>query len=144
MTDLHKSLCSNLGSFTCYGPWFQSKCTYNSHNINPYTSREHLILFQTWNLDHQIEFSRAVLPSLLENVALIVEGRAICQKHKSQAVHIDILTYFKELFTISNLKLVHIVCHDKGSHDLKSKGAVLCTKCEQYKFLVRLQGLIDN
>lgn len=145
LADLRKSLCSDLGDFKCFGAWFEPSCTYaGNHTINPYSSRENLILFQTWNLDHQIEFSRSVLPSLLDNVANVVGGRAICPHHKTKAVHISVLTYFKEFFTINNLKLVHIICHDKAGHDLQSNGKIICSKCAEYKFLMRLQKFVQD
>uniref|UniRef100_A0A1B0GMZ3 DNA fragmentation factor 40 C-terminal domain-containing protein n=1 Tax=Phlebotomus papatasi TaxID=29031 RepID=A0A1B0GMZ3_PHLPP len=125
--DLCVSLCNSRGDFRCQGLWSESTCKYNEHTINPYSTRENFILFQVWNLDHQIEISRTVIPSLLETVQLLVEETNLkCQVHRSKATNIDIIEYFLELFTTDNLKLVHIVCHDKGLHSLQSKGRVLC------------------
>lgn len=146
-TDLRKlclSLCSYKGDFRCFGEWSKTICDYQSHNINPYASRENLILFQTWNLDHQAELCRTVLPSLLANIQLLLSGKAMCTQHKSKAVHISLLTYFKEIFTVANLKLVHIVCHDKGGHELQSNGRVICVKCSEYKFIQKLEKLIQS
>lgn len=145
LTHLKKSLCTSRGDFYCGGRWSDNTCQYNQmHIINPYSSRENLILFQTWNLDHQIEFTRAIIPSLLENVSNVVSNKAICRRHKMQACQISIFTYFKEFFTIDNLKLVHIICHDKGCHDLKSKGTVICQKCDEFKFIQRFKDVVDN
>lgn len=146
-TDLRKlclSLCSFKGDFRCFGEWSKTICDYQSHNINPYASRENLILFQTWNLDHQAELCRTVLPSLLANIQLLLSGKAICAQHKTKASHISILTYFKEIFTVANLKLVHIVCHDKSGHELMSNGRVICVKCHEYKFIQKLLKLIES
>lgn len=140
VAQLKRSLCNARGDFLCFGQWFKDECQYDrSHVINPYTSRENMILFQTWNLDHQVELTRTVIPSLLVKVESIVNGKAICQRHKTRATMVSVFTYFKEFFTIENLRLVHIICHDKGRHDLQSKGTVICSKCKEYKFLLRLR-----
>lgn len=132
------SLCTDLGEFRCHGLWFGNKCTYPSHCINPYSSRENVILFQIWNLDHQIEISRTVIPSLLGQIRRVADDEAICMQHKRPAETISVLRYFLELFTMENLKLVHIVCHDKGSHALQSRGGVICKKCDEYKTLDKI------
>lgn len=136
--DYCVSLCSETGEFRCHGLWNENKCAYAGHSINPYSSRENVILFQIWNLDHQIEISRSVIPSLLAQVERIAEGGAMCPKHKRKAENVSVLRYFLELFTMENLKLVHIVCHDKGSHDLRSRGGVICKKCDEYKTLDKI------
>lgn len=141
--DYCVSLCTDLGEFRCHGLWDDTHCSYSGHCINPYSSRENVILFQIWNLDHQIEISRSVIPSVLEHVEQIVSHEAICVQHKRPAVTITILRYFLELFTMENLKLVHIVCHDKGSHTLKSKGGVICNKCSEYKTLEKILKKVD-
>nr|XP_057939818.1 DNA fragmentation factor subunit beta [Doryrhamphus excisus] len=98
-------LCTREGWFTCQGSFDQSKCA-SLHSINPYGSRESRIMFSTWNLDHRIEKKRTIIPALVEAL----------QNHKSQDIN---LTYFyRLLFTRDNLKLVHIVCHKKGAHNL--------------------------
>lgn len=136
--DYCVSLCTDTGEFRCHGLWDGARCTYPSHCINPYSSRENVILFQIWNLDHQIEISRAVIPSLLEQIRHIADDEAICMQHKRPAETISVLRYFLELFTMENLKLVHIVCHDKGSHALQSRGGVICKKCDEYKTLEKI------
>ncbi len=48
------ALCDERGEFTCCGVWNQDKCAYeDDHKINPYRSKEELVLFSTWNLDHK-------------------------------------------------------------------------------------------
>uniref|UniRef100_A0A182QKM7 CIDE-N domain-containing protein n=1 Tax=Anopheles farauti TaxID=69004 RepID=A0A182QKM7_9DIPT len=135
------ALCSELGDFRCMGVWKEERCRYVSHRINPYASRENLILFQVWNLDHQIEISRTVLPSIMDNVERMVSshGNAICKLHRRKGKSLSVITYFLELFTLSNLKLVHIVCHDKSMHELISNGAIICDRCEEYKYIKQFQ-----
>ncbi|XP_062248495.1 DNA fragmentation factor subunit beta isoform X2 [Platichthys flesus] len=107
-------LCTREGWFTCQGAFDQDVCP-SLHSINPYGSRESRIIFSTWNLDHRIEKKRTIIPSLLEAL----------QNHKSADVN---LTYFyRLLFTRENLKLVHIVCHKKGAHNL------LCDAKKMYR-----------
>ena len=48
------TLCNEEGEFKCDGVWNKEKCMYDGkHRINPYRSKEELILFSTWNLDHR-------------------------------------------------------------------------------------------
>lgn len=50
------TLCDHKGEFKCDGVWNKDKCTYDGkHKINPYRSKEELILFSTWNLDHRYD-----------------------------------------------------------------------------------------
>nr|XP_003700517.1 PREDICTED: DNA fragmentation factor subunit beta [Megachile rotundata] len=99
------AMCDHKGEFKCCGVWNAEKCSYGErHRINPYRSREELILFSTWNFDHKIERSRTLIPLLLK---LTSQGIAS---------ETDILDIYDNLFTMKNLRLVHIVCHDKGSH----------------------------
>ncbi|KAG7203878.1 hypothetical protein KM043_013239 [Ampulex compressa] len=99
------ALCDRKGEFRCEGLWNNDGCSYGDrHKINPYRSKEELILFSTWNLDHKIERSRSLVPQLLEiSVRGTINGK-------------DILDCYNNLFTVKNLRLVHIVCHDKGAH----------------------------
>lgn len=132
------SLCNDLGAFECHGIWNETNCSYN-HKINPYATRESVVLFQIFNLDHQIEISRSIFPSILKRTEELIDGNN-CTIHKKKSVNISVLTYFHEIFTVSNLKLVHIVCHDKGSHEeLKSKGRILCDKCVEFKKLEKMK-----
>lgn len=49
-----KAICDRKGEFRCEGVWNANECTYGArHRINPYRSREELVLFSTWNLDHK-------------------------------------------------------------------------------------------
>ncbi|RVE70103.1 hypothetical protein OJAV_G00061140 [Oryzias javanicus] len=100
-----RRLCTRQGWFTCQGSFDQKTCQ-QLHSINPYSSRESRIIFSTWNLDHRIEKKRTVIPTLLE----------VLETHKSSAVNLDY--FYQLLFTTQNLKIVHIVCHKKGGHNL--------------------------
>lgn len=133
------TLCNEIGDFNCHGLWFNDNCKY-SHIINPYYSRENLIFFQIFNLDHQIEISRSIFPSILKNVEDLVNNKALCSIHKKSGVHVSILTYFLEIFTLKNLKFVHIVCHDKANHSKSSSGRILCVNCREYKFLDKIKN----
>lgn len=102
------SLCDNEGLFNCSGIWKYNGCSYSStdrHVINPYTNREARIIFSTWNLDHGIERSRSIVPALIKAAELC------CNK-----ASVNVAYFYSLLFTINNLRLVHIVCHDKGKH----------------------------
>lgn len=134
-SEYYVSLCNEIGDFRCHGIWNMDECMYDNHLINPYASRENVILFQMWNLDHQVEITRTVIPKILNDVEQIVVGHAQCPLHKRTAQMVSIIKYFLELFTVDNLKLVHIVCHDKGTHDRKSRGKILCNKCKEFKML---------
>jgi hypothetical protein len=115
-------LCHTDGNFKCKGLWDASECRYtravsNNHMINPYTSREARIVFSTWNFDHVVERSRSIVPALLE---------AAKQASKNNcAINADY--FYRLLFTTDNLKLVHIVCHDKGVHNIH---------CDHHKFIL--------
>ncbi|XP_026820594.1 DNA fragmentation factor subunit beta isoform X2 [Rhopalosiphum maidis] len=102
-------LCDKTGMFICEGAWNQSICSYErgtGHKINPYQNRESRIIFSTWNLDHWVERSRSVIPALFE--ASEMASKVACS--------INMNYFYDLLFTTVNLKLVHIVCHDKGQH----------------------------
>ena len=115
--DSSSRICDSTGLFCCEGKYNIDKCHYNNkHSINPYQSHEARILFSTWNLDHLVERSRAVVPSLVEAV-----------KNKKKNKDINTEYFYKLLFTRSNLKLVHIVCHDKQEHTEKT-----CDKRKYY------------
>ncbi|XP_063989650.1 DNA fragmentation factor subunit beta [Diachasmimorpha longicaudata] len=99
------ALCDSRGEFRCEGVWSGNGCGYGDrHRINPYRSREELILFSTWNLDHKIERSRTLVPQLLKHC----EEETIPEN--------IVFGLYDNLFTVKNISLVHIVCHDKGSH----------------------------
>ncbi|XP_053481441.1 DNA fragmentation factor subunit beta [Ictalurus furcatus] len=102
--ELHR-LCTKEGWFSCQGAFNLDQCE-SLHSINPYGNRESRILFSTWNLDHRIEKKRTIIPTLVKAL----------QGKKSSDINLDY--FYKLLFTRENLKLVHIVCHKKGAHDL--------------------------
>lgn len=105
-------LCDGVGSFQCKGRWDLSHCKYkgaNQHMINPYESREARILFSTWNFDHVVERSRSVVPALLEAAKQASDNNCA----------INANYFYRLLFTTDNLKLVHIICHDKGTHGIQ-------------------------
>jgi len=54
----------------------------------------------------RIEKSREILPSLLNAIASLRPGHMLNWRY-----------FYDLLFTRCNLKLVHIVCHDKKVHD---------------------------
>ncbi|BET00886.1 DNA fragmentation factor [Nesidiocoris tenuis] len=104
-----EALCDAVGLFKCQGLWSKPVCDLcngQGHVINPYLSRETRIVFSTWNLDHRIERSRTIVPSILDAVELL--------KDDSSCLNVDRI--YELLFTTANLKLVHVVCHDKGAH----------------------------
>ncbi|XP_001376769.3 DNA fragmentation factor subunit beta [Monodelphis domestica] len=98
-------LCTAEGWFSCQGPFDLDSCL-SIHSINPYSNRESRILFSTWNLDHRIEKKRTIVPALAEAVA------------KQDGREVDWEYFYNLLFTSNNLKLVHIACHKKCSHNL--------------------------
>ncbi|XP_030377310.1 DNA fragmentation factor subunit beta [Scaptodrosophila lebanonensis] len=134
------SLCTNLGDFYCQGAYSDNgnNCALQ-HTINPYASRENLILFQVWNLDHQIELSRTILPALVANVReLITQPQKKCALHKKRVIDISVLEYFLEIFSLKNLKLVHIVCHEKVQRTNRSNGRLVCADCHEYRIVQEL------
>lgn len=128
-----RTLCNAEGAFVCQGPWDEEECRREtSHWINPYSSRENLIVFQTWNLDHQIEFGRSVIPRIVATLQHLIEDKPTCPDHKQAAVALNSIRFFLELFTTDNFKLVHIACHIKEGHSLVSEGGLVCGKCPDY------------
>ncbi|XP_028393545.1 DNA fragmentation factor subunit beta-like [Dendronephthya gigantea] len=108
-------ICDDLGWFKCEGKFNEKNCA-KSHSINPYGSKETRIIFSTWNLDHVVEKSREILPTLAE-VIKQAKGRDINWQY-----------FYDLLFTKKNLKLVHVACHIKGVHSGKK-----CDKKQFYK-----------
>ncbi|XP_053864827.1 DNA fragmentation factor subunit beta isoform X4 [Malaclemys terrapin pileata] len=107
-------LCTTEGWFSCQGPFDRDYCLCK-HSINPYSNRESRILFSTWNLDHIIEKKRTIVPTLAEAVKE-QDGREVAWEY-----------FYQLLFTLENLKLVHIACHKKTSHNLT------CDKTKIYR-----------
>ncbi|XP_023160692.2 DNA fragmentation factor subunit beta [Drosophila hydei] len=137
------SLCTDLGDFYCQGAYSDNGnyCSLQ-HTINPYASRENLILFQVWNLDHQIELCRTILPALVANVQeLVTQPQRKCALHNKRIVDISVLEYFLEIFSLKNLKLVHIVCHEKVQRSNQSNGRLLCADCHEYRIVQELMDL---
>lgn len=111
------SLCNELGVFTCQGRWDKEKCLYMpQHQINPYTSREERIIFQTWNLDHNIERTRNIIPNIYEALLNLNKKHNMLHSNNDITNYLDVKRIYSDLFTLNNLKFVHIVCHDKGAH----------------------------
>lgn len=137
------SLCTDLGDFYCQGAYSDNgNCCSLQHTINPYASRENLILFQVWNLDHQIELCRSILPALVASVQdLVTQPQRKCALHKKRVVDISVLEFFLEIFSLKNLKLVHIVCHEKGQRSNRSNGRLLCADCHEYRIVQELMDL---
>lgn len=117
--------CTRAGWFTCQGPFDQEACT-SFHSINPYGNHESRVVFSTWNLDHMIEKKRAIIPDLLDALG----------DHKCSDINMDY--FYSLLFTRVNLKLVHIVCHKKGQHNLH------CEKKKIYKRAIDTDRTIKN
>ncbi|NXM75787.1 DFFB factor, partial [Serilophus lunatus] len=111
-------LCTSEGWFSCQGPFDREDCPCR-HSINPYSNRESRILFSTWNLDHIIEKKRAVVPELAEAVKTR-DGREVNWEY-----------FYQLLFTLDNLKLVHIACHKKTTHNLSCDKAKIYRKRKQ-------------
>ncbi|XP_062449389.1 DNA fragmentation factor subunit beta [Rhea pennata] len=107
-------LCTVEGWFSCQGPFDSDYCPCK-HSINPYSNRESRILFSTWNLDHIIEKKRTVVPELATAVKTR-DGREVNWEY-----------FYQLLFTLENLKLVHIACHKKTNHNLS------CDKTKIYR-----------
>ncbi|XP_063799535.1 DNA fragmentation factor subunit beta isoform X2 [Pseudophryne corroboree] len=106
---------SRIRSYMKEGPFDSSDCT-SKHSINPYSNRESRIVFSTWNLDHRIEKKRTIVPCLAE----AVKG--------SNGRQVNWQYFFNLLFTMENLKLVHIACHKKTSHNLKCDDSMIYVK----------------
>ncbi|XP_072100834.1 DNA fragmentation factor subunit beta isoform X1 [Mobula birostris] len=98
-------LCDSKGEFKCQGSYDKSSCEFH-HSINPYSSRENRIAFRTWNLDHQVEKKRVIVPDIVKAV------------ENQDTNDNKVIEFYELLFTIKNLKLVDNICHDKTKHNL--------------------------
>ncbi|XP_068632115.1 DNA fragmentation factor subunit beta [Battus philenor] len=128
--DKDMRFCCDDGLFECGGLWNNDKCTYGGeHSINPYRSREERIIFQTWNLDHNIELSRSIIPSINKALETLLKANCVCISCDNHGDSIETDRYYLQIFTRENLKLVHIVCHYKGRHDTQSGIYIVCKKC---------------
>ncbi|XP_066296804.1 DNA fragmentation factor subunit beta-like [Branchiostoma lanceolatum] len=99
-----KRLCTQAGWFVCHGPYNAKTCQ-DKHMINPYSSRQKRTAFSTWNLDHRIEKSRTILPSMQQAAVSCPKGKQLNWEY-----------FYELLFTTDNLKLVEISCHKKDAH----------------------------
>ncbi|XP_053546382.1 DNA fragmentation factor subunit beta [Bombina bombina] len=113
-------LCTSEGWFSCQGAFDIDACTLR-HSINPYSNRESRVLFSTWNLDHIIEKKRSIVPCL---------AKAIKERNGRE---INWPYFFNLLFTTENLKLVHIACHKKTSHNLSCDCSMIYRKRKKHK-----------
>ncbi|XP_041378450.1 DNA fragmentation factor subunit beta-like [Gigantopelta aegis] len=96
-------ICDPKGWFKCEGAFDMKQCD-KQHTINPYASLGYRQLFGLWNLDHIIEKSREVIPTLIE-----------AAKKKPKNLELDWSNVYKLLFTRKNLKLVQVSCHKKAA-----------------------------
>lgn len=96
-------LCDKKGWFTCQGPFDRATCD-KLHTINPYASRGYRQLFGLWNLDHIVEKSREVIPTLIE-----------AARTKPKYADLNWREAYRLLFTKDNLKLVQVGCHKKAA-----------------------------
>lgn len=138
-------LCDKDGRFSCGGLWNQENCNDLDHVINPYGSKAKRILFQTWNLDHGLELSRTVAPGImkaLEKSRDVVKVCQICRTETENSMNLLASEYYKLLFTKKNLKLVHIVCHDKRKHCADDCVYVLCDDCHGKELKKVSQGKV--
>lgn len=74
----------------------------------------------------RMERSRTVIPALFE--ASMMASEVCCS--------INMKYFYDLLFTTVNLKLVHIVCHDKGQHDSAKCNPKLYLKDEPVNLLI--------
>jgi hypothetical protein len=122
-------LCDSVGNFKCKGRWDVTECRYkgdagNDHMINPYASKETRIVFSTWTFDHVVEI-RSIVPALLE----------AARRASQNGCAINAGYFYRLICTTENLKLVHIVCHDKGEHNAQCDSSKYTeTKKETKKF----------
>uniref|UniRef100_A0A0B7BH20 CIDE-N domain-containing protein n=1 Tax=Arion vulgaris TaxID=1028688 RepID=A0A0B7BH20_9EUPU len=101
-------ICDEKGWFKCEGEFDKKEC-FRHHNINPYASKGYKHLFGLWNLDHVIEKSREIIPTLIE-----------AAKKKPKSRNLNTEKVYKLLFTRANLKLVNISCHKKSARVLNT------------------------
>lgn len=145
-TDLNQkhnvSLCDSEGKFYCQGYWYEDQCNSN-HVTNPYQNKEELASFQIWNFDHKIEQVQTA-ERIKKNVVEIINSSVQCKEHNKLATKLPLITYFRELFTMENLRFVHIACHDKKDHVLESTGSVLCEDCDEYNEIDEILEIIKK
>lgn len=81
---------------------------------------------------YRMERSRTVIPALFEASMMASEHRSINMKY-----------FYDLLFTTVNLKLVHIVCHDKGQHDSAKCNPKMFLKDEQVNLFNQFYVLVQ-
>nr|KAG5707431.1 hypothetical protein BaRGS_005398 [Batillaria attramentaria] len=96
-------LCDKKGWFQCQGAFDRDTCD-KLHTINPYASKGYRQLFGLWNLDHIIEKSREVIPTVIE-----------AARTKPKYAELNWQEAYRLLFTKDNLKLVQVGCHKKAA-----------------------------
>ncbi|XP_078498757.1 DNA fragmentation factor subunit beta [Lissotriton helveticus] len=111
----NRRICTSEGWFSCQGAFDADDCGAR-HSINPYSNYESRVVFSTWNLDHKIEKKRTIVPTLAKAVKE-QNGREVNWEY-----------FYQLLFTLENLKLVHITCHKKTSHNLACDDARIYKK----------------
>ncbi|GAB1604617.1 DNA fragmentation factor subunit beta-like [Argonauta hians] len=111
----NQRICNSKGLFKCEGKFDQSSCEY-SHSINPYSSRFNCLVFSLWDLDHIIEKTRVVIPTILKAAEL---------KGPKQILDCD--SIYNLLFTRENLKFVFRECHCKTSRVPTLNWETLCS-----------------
>lgn len=77
-----------------------------------------------------IERSRSIIPALTEASIKAATGNA-----NGKSLTVNSNYFYSLLFTSSNLRLVHVVCHDKSKHDT--------AVCDSNKFFIMTDNSID-
>lgn len=131
-SDSSEKFCDESGNFICEGKWNERICS-EREVINPYASREERTIFKAWNLDHAVEMSRGIVPSISRAISMINEDSFECCRcdRTSSDGYLAADMYYKLLFTRENLKLVSEICHDKCKHDAFEDIYIVCKYCRQ-------------
>lgn len=79
----------------------------------------------------RVERSRSVIPALFD--ASLEASKACCS--------INMNYFYDLLFTTVNLKLVHIVCHDKGQHESAKCDSKMYLEDKQVKLRFKLYNV---
>ncbi|XP_078281704.1 DNA fragmentation factor subunit beta [Rhinoraja longicauda] len=103
-TDKKNQLCDENGLFTCQGAFNKTYCV-DGHLINPYACKKYRMFFRTWNFDHKIEKS-----DIISDIVKAVKNNDTDDTKVSQ--------FYKNLFTMTNLKFVHNSCHILTKHNI--------------------------
>lgn len=130
VTKYEKRLCNEFGEFRCRGRYSQVGCKFK-HIINPYESNEKLKTFRVWQLDHSTEFTE-IISKIESDVMNSINKSKKCVEHGETATRLPIMKYFQELFTLDNIRLVHIACHDIKANGIPPSADILCEKCDEF------------